>query len=557
CYKRERSVSDILSDVSRFITQLMTSAGSQVIFRVSRDKQDLQNFENTIEAIDIQSKTLASKLEAQKMIGAESREFSRIYQMLRKSIEKGRQAVDSQDRVDAMVAYVHLRKAIAKINGWSQTVSRKLDEERDIAAQQQIALKERVLYIIFGGIAFNIILLIGSVYYFDKRTGRRFNQLMDNIMSLGFDRELKYRVAGSDDFASLDKVLHNVDSAVREMRRTEQSIIENAVDVICSLDATGHFTQVNPALERLLKLSSEDLLGKSLLSLVASADTSRTFELLQETIKSGSSGSFELTLRTRDGQAVEMLWNAFWSDDMQKLFCVAHNITARKQLERMKGDFVAMISHDVKSPLTSLQLTLGVLTSGKLGEIPNGVTTRIERAQNSVTHIIHLINDLLEMEKLESGVFDLVKASIDVKEMLATASGLVEESARKQQITIEIKASDDRVVCDEARMIRVFTNLLSNAIKFSDQNSTIYVDFMVKNNVALFEVKDSGRGIPAEKIEQIFERYKQVDVYDEHVKKGSGLGLAICKAIVEAHAGSITVTSSLGKGSTFLVSIPC
>lgn len=556
CYKRERNVSDILGDVSRFIAQLMTSAGSQMIFQVSREEKDKLNFEATISKIDVQSKTLITKLEAQQMTVAESKEFAQIYQLLRKSIQKGQQAADSQDRVDAMIAYMHLRKAIARVNKWSQQVSHKLDDERASAAREQIALKERVLIIILGGIALNVAMLIGSVLYFDKRTGRRFNQLMDNILSLGLDRDLKHQVIGADDFASLDKVLHNVDSAVKEMRRTEQAIIQNAVDVICSLDASGRFTQVNPALERLLKMSSDELLGKNLISLVAEEDAPKTYELLQEAMRSGATGSFELKVKASDGQVLEMLWNAFWSEDMQKLFCVAHNITERKQLERMKQDFVAMISHDIKSPLTSLQLTLGILASGKLGDIPETAFSRIERAENSVNHIVHLISDLLEMEKLESGVFDLMKAPVKGADLIRSAVNLVEESARKQKVTIAISAEELEIVCDEARMVRVFTNLLSNAIKFSEDNSTIAVTFEESGQFAQFEVKDTGRGIPADKIDQVFERYKQVDASDEHVKKGSGLGLAICKAIVEAHNGTIGVTSELGKGSTFWVRIP-
>lgn len=556
CYKRERNVSDILGDVSRFIAQLMTSAGSQMIFQVSREEKDKLNFEATISKIDVQSKSLITKLEAQQMTVAESKEFAQIYQLLRKSIQKGQQAADSQDRVDAMVAYMHLRKAIARVNKWSQQVSHKLDDERASAAREQIALKERVLIIILGGIALNIAMLIGSVLYFDKHTGRRFNQLMDNILSLGLDRDLKHQVIGADDFASLDKVLHNVDSAVKEMRRTEQAIIQNAVDVICSLDASGRFTQVNPALERLLKMSSDELLGKNLISLVAEEDAPKTYELLQEAMRSGSTGSFELKVKASDGQVLEMLWNAFWSEDMQKLFCVAHNITERKQLERMKQDFVAMISHDIKSPLTSLQLTLGILASGKLGDMPEAAFSRIERAENSVNHIVHLISDLLEMEKLESGVFDLMKAPVKGADLITSAVNLVEESARKQKVTIAISAEELEIVCDEARMVRVFTNLLSNAIKFSEDNSTIAATFEESGQFAQFEVKDTGRGIPADKIDQVFERYKQVDASDEHVKKGSGLGLAICKAIVEAHNGTIGVTSELGKGSTFWVRIP-
>lgn len=556
-YKREAVVADMMADVNRFMSQLMTSAGAQTMFQMTRDLADKERFDLTVKNIEQQSELLHKKLSAQKLTKEEAAVFLDICKVLQDGIKKGEQAMTSQDRVDTMVAFMHLRKAIAKVNNWAQRVSKNLDEERTSAAAEQIRLKSQVMYIIVGGILGDILLVIFLVYRFDRSTGKRFSDLMANIVSLGVDKPLEKRVEGDDDFAQLDGVLHKVAASVRDLRRTEQAIIDNAVDVICSLDRNGRFSQVNPAAESLWKMSKDELVGKTLVALVAEEDRERTHAVIQAAIEKGDSGSFELKTVDKDGVTVEMLWNVFWSADMDRLFCVAHDVTERKQLERMKQEFVAMISHDVKSPLTSLQLTLGVLSSGKLGEMPEAAHSRLNRAETSVAHVVKLVGDLLEMEKLDSGAFQLYKESVSGARIIEESVALVEESLRNEKMSVDVKAADVQITCDHQRMVRVITNLLSNAIKFSEPESKIEASFAIDGKDALFEVRDHGRGIPKEKQQVIFERFKQLEADDEHGKKGSGLGLAICKAIVEAHGGTIGVRSENGKGCCFWLRIPC
>lgn len=556
-YKREAVVADMMADVNRFMSQLMTSAGAQTMFQMTRDLADKERFDLTVKSIEQGSELLHKKLSAQKLTKEEAAVFLDICRVLQDGIKKGEQAMASQDRVDTMVAFMHLRKAIAKVNSWAQRVSKDLDIERNSAAADQIRLKSQVMSIIVGGILGDIVLVVFLLYRFDRSTGRRFSDLMANIISLGVDRPLEKKVEGDDDFAQLDGVLHKVAASVRDLRRTEQAIIDNAVDVICSLDRSGRFSQVNPAAEKLWKMSKDELIGKNLVSLVAEGDRERTHAVLQSAIERGDSGSFDLKTVDKSGGTVEMLWNVFWSADMDRLFCVAHDVTERKQLERMKQEFVAMISHDVKSPLTSLQLTLGVLSSGKLGEMPEGVQSRLDRAETSVAHVVKLVGDLLEMEKLDSGVFQLQKERVRGATLIEESLGLVEDSLRAGKLSVHVKASADEISCDRQRMVRVITNLLSNAIKFSKPDGSIEIKFECDEKDALFEVVDQGRGVPHEKQSVIFERFRQIEADDEHGKKGSGLGLAICKAIVEAHGGSIGVKSDIGKGSCFWLRIPC
>ncbi|MCC7529737.1 MAG: HAMP domain-containing histidine kinase, partial [Candidatus Melainabacteria bacterium] len=166
------------------------------------------------------------------------------------------------------------------------------------------------------------------------------------------------------------------------------------------------------------------------------------------------------------------------------------------------------------------------------------------------------INDLLDIDKIESGRFNLNMQETEDASMISQAVELIQHSADARKITIEINAANLDVNCDEERIIRVLTNLIANAIKFSPDGSNIVVSTTPVKDGILFEVKDQGRGMPAGEQEKIFERYHQVDSSDEAEKNGSGLGLTICKALIEAHQGTIGATSKEGEGSTFWFRIP-
>lgn len=245
------------------------------------------------------------------------------------------------------------------------------------------------------------------------------------------------------------------------------------------------------------------------------------------------------------------------ADELAMLDNVVHAVSqALQEAERSKQEVLAMVTHDLRSPLTSLQLTLNLLHSGTMDNSSEKAKNMISRADSSVGKLIQLINDLLDIDKIESGRFSLNIQEIEDASMISQAVEFIQHSADARKMTIDINAANVDVYCDEERIIRVLTNLLANAIKFSPDESKIIVSTSCIGKEILFEVKDHGRGMPAEEQSKIFERYHQVNSADEAEKKGSGLGLTICKALIEAHKGTIGATSKEGEGSTFWFRIP-
>lgn len=245
-------------------------------------------------------------------------------------------------------------------------------------------------------------------------------------------------------------------------------------------------------------------------------------------------------------------------DELAELDRTFHETSAALQgLEKLKQEFVAMVSHDLRSPLASVQMLNQMLESGVYGQLtPSGLAS-LRDARASTDRLIKLVNELLDLEKLDAGAMELERTEVLVSDLFTESTAALAPVASARGITFEIEQDDMCLFADGLRLIQVMTNLLSNAIKFSDDASTIRIRAIAdRAGFARVEVIDTGRGIPPEKINSVFEKFKQVERADATVKRGSGLGLPICKAIIELHGGTIGVTSESGKGSTFWFTVP-
>jgi signal transduction histidine kinase len=228
----------------------------------------------------------------------------------------------------------------------------------------------------------------------------------------------------------------------------------------------------------------------------------------------------------------------------------------REEIEQMKQEFVAMISHDLRTPLTSVQACLTLLTTGMYGELSEQGTENVQMAEGNVTRLISLINDLLDIEKMESGKLKMELTGCSIGDVFDRSLAAVVSFAQQQQVSLVMERTDLRAIADGDRLVQVLVNLIANAIKFSPKDSQVTVSAQDKEEMIVVRVSDQGRGIPSEFRQSIFERFQQVKGSDAKVKGGSGLGLAICKAIIEGHSGEIGVDSEENKGSCFWFSVP-
>lgn len=232
-----------------------------------------------------------------------------------------------------------------------------------------------------------------------------------------------------------------------------------------------------------------------------------------------------------------------------------------KIAEQRKQEILQTVSHDLRSPLSSVQGILTLLSVGAMGSLPERALDKVRLAESDVERLIKLINDLLDFEKIGDGSGKLVLAPISVKRLVDRAVNSISVLAEARGINISRTVDQVEVLGDEERLIQVIVNLVANAIKFSPENSEIEVDAATveHDDGACFieiSVADQGRGVPLEMREKIFERFEQVRKTDATESGGAGLGLAICKSIVELHDGFIGVRENDGGGSVFWIRIP-
>ena len=221
--------------------------------------------------------------------------------------------------------------------------------------------------------------------------------------------------------------------------------------------------------------------------------------------------------------------------------------------EAAKRDFVAMVSHDLRSPLSAIQGALELVNADVYGEISAKGKSRVRDAEYECVRLLSLINELLDIEKIEAGMMEMNKETADLAELVVRGSESVKLLAEAKNVRIEVFGAHALAPVDSERLVQVFVNLFSNAVKYSPQGGTISVNIEEKDGRATIKIQDQGPGIPKQLQESVFDRFKQAHGGGSGT---SGLGLAICKAIVEAHDGKIGVVSEVGNGSLFWLQLP-
>jgi len=241
---------------------------------------------------------------------------------------------------------------------------------------------------------------------------------------------------------------------------------------------------------------------------------------------------------------------------ISSVFLIFRDLTRRREIERMKSEFVSVVSHELRTPLTSIHGSLALLASGLLRGVSGKGERMLDIAVSNTDRLIRLLNDILDVEKLDSGKMEIRQMRCGAGELIEHAIEVMRPMAQSQHITLSSKQSNLFIYADRDRIIQCLTNLLSNGIKFSESGGTVKVTATAIGTHAQFEVSDHGRGIPEHKRNAIFERFQQVDTSDSRKRGGTGLGLAITRSIVEQHGGKIWVDSQLGVGSTFFFTVP-
>jgi signal transduction histidine kinase len=272
-----------------------------------------------------------------------------------------------------------------------------------------------------------------------------------------------------------------------------------------------------------------------------------------ESIKTTDSRRIEIT--RNDGRVLD-IWRK--SIEGGRFILTARDVTAERQTARLKEELVSTVSHELRTPLTAISGSLGLLAAGAAGELPAKAANLVKIASKNSSRLARLVDDLLDLDKLQSGKLQFHLVETDLAALLQEAREQNAPYAEKLGITLKIETLSDRLMScvDPDRLLQVMSNLISNAAKFSPSGGEVVVQLAEDGEMARISVIDQGSGISAEFRERLFNRFAQEDASSQRGQSGTGLGLAITKEIVEQHGGTIELDPTVTRGSTFHVRLP-
>lgn len=333
--------------------------------------------------------------------------------------------------------------------------------------------------------------------------------------------------------------------------KREKTILDNINDAIITVDSNFIIETCNPSVEKIWEYKLSDIIGQSLemlLNYECELNEGKTC-----LIKNGSYG----IRKNGERFPIEIEINDIEFEDKKLTLLTIRDITEREKIDKMKREFISTVSHELRTPLTSIMGSLGLLASGKIQEISEKTKGLLEIANGNCLRLITLINDILDIEKIEAGKMEFKLDIVDIIPLINRSIQLNTQYAQKFNVKMEFEDNIGQALVnvDNDRLIQVITNLLSNAVKFSLPEATVSIAANKNNGNIVISITNYGIEIPEEFKDRIFQKFAQADSSDSRQKGGTGLGLSISKAIVEKLNGSIGFISENNQ-TTFYFELP-
>ncbi len=317
----------------------------------------------------------------------------------------------------------------------------------------------------------------------------------------------------------------------------------------------GCFVEVNNSFLQMSGYLEAEVIGKNINQIYSLSALEIYYQALQKSQSQGFVRNQELEFQTKSGQIKTVLLSLELIElgGTKCTLQILNDITERKRLE---NEFISLVSHELRTPMSSTIGALDLLNSGQLGTLSDRGKQILQVAIRNTERLIRLVNDILDLERMKSGKIAIQPVKCDLQSLLIQAAETMQAMAEKAEVQLQLETYAIEIKVDPDRLLQTLTNLLSNGIKFTEPGGTVKLKAESDGDRCHITVRDTGRGIPPDQLQSIFEPFQQVDASDSRQKGGTGLGLAICRHIVERHNGKIWVESVLGKGSVFHIELP-
>jgi len=360
----------------------------------------------------------------------------------------------------------------------------------------------------------------------------------------------------------VQRELLRLQDALHESERRFRAIFDNAAVGITYTDVEGpRILDVNSAFAEMVGYRPEQLRGEDY-RLIAHPDDLAADAELERSTRSGEAGQMQ-----REQRYVRADGTIRWAkltlsvvpDETgvpRHAVGIFEDITRRREAERVKDEFLSVVGHELRTPLTSIRGSLGLLESGVLDGRPDEEREMLAMAISNSDRLARLVNDILDVERMQAGRLVLETEPVTAAALVESSLEVLQGTADRAGVTLRVQLDSVTVAGDADRVVQTLVNLVGNAIKFTPRGGRVTISARRDGDHARFAVRDTGRGIPADRLESIFERFNQVDASDAREKGGTGLGLAVSRGIVEQHGGRIWAESTLGEGTRFLFTLP-
>ncbi len=370
----------------------------------------------------------------------------------------------------------------------------------------------------------------------------------------------------SDSQAAILNILEDTEESrqkAEEERNKTAAIIHNFTDGILVFNKKNILEIINPKAESLFHLESSEISGKRFKSLKANK---KIKPLIKEIAESpdfngkSSEGSFRREIEIDEGKTIEITTVPILrGDEKTGTLVVLHDITREKMVEEMKSEFVSIAAHQLRTPISAMKWTMTMLLDGDLGDLNDEQKDLVEKTYASNERMVNLINDLLNVSRIEEGRYLYKPAHISFSKVLNPVVKSYRDEIKRRGIKFRTKIpkrSLPRVAVDTEKITLVLQNLLDNAMKYTPKGGQVTLDVKVKNKEIEVSIRDTGVGIPKDQQQRLFSKFFRAANVIRMETEGSGLGLFICKNIIKAHKGEISFESKENQGSVFHFTLP-
>lgn len=518
------------SQIQSVFSLLQDAETGQRGYVITGDDRFLEPYDNATRDLDRQMQALAVLFEAHP---EQARDYAQLSELARRKIDLMQVGIDARQNEG-------LEAGIAVVS--SGEGKRVMDQVRDVVARMTAVEAEALdaysrtaqtrtarTEVLVGLLFLALIVAIGGASYLIWRYIRTRQALLADIQA----------------------------TAARQA-----AIFDGAIDGIVTLNPSGSIETVNAAATRMFGYDAAELDRRDVSLLIDIAPDGEG-EFLKRL--GASQGALEggllrqMEARRKDGETfpVDVALGAMSLPTGVHVVAIVRDISERRRMEQMKDEFVSTVSHELRTPLTSIAGSLGLLAGGVAGALPEKAARLIQIAQANSQRLVRLINDILDIEKIESGKLRLDMVPLDLREIAQRSVEGVSGYAADLGVNLTLSEGEPVAIRGDAdRLIQVVTNLLSNALKFSPRGSEVRITVDPETRIARLSVVDEGPGIPDAFRARIFSKFAQADGSDTRAKGGTGLGLAIAREIAERHGGRLWFESAEGHGATFHLDLP-